>query len=218
MDKSLILLECPFAMGVSGVTSSGKTFWVERLLQNVDNMLNKPVNKILYCYGAYQDIYNEMERDIKNIEFHQGIPNDISHLYTDNSHTNILVLDDLMTSVLKSPYMEDLFTKFSHHGNVSIIFIVQNLYAKSPLSRSIFLNTSYFVLFKNPRGHDQIKKLNQQIFPCKKNFLFDAYTDAVINRKFGYLMVDLHPRSDPAYQVRTEIFPTEFPIIYKFVA
>jgi hypothetical protein len=44
-----------------------------------------------------------------------------------------------------------LFTKKSHHRNISVMYIEQNLFHKGKNHRTISLNAHYMVLFKNPR-------------------------------------------------------------------
>ena len=52
----------PFQLGspmmVIGPMNCGKTYWINRLLEN--DMFTQPVASILYCYGVYQDFYNKM--------------------------------------------------------------------------------------------------------------------------------------------------------------
>ena len=59
---------------VSGATKSGKTTWLFRLLRNKNVMFSELVNKILYCYGIYQDTFDSMKREVEGIEFLEGIP------------------------------------------------------------------------------------------------------------------------------------------------
>ena len=49
-----------------------------------------------------------------------------------------------------------LFTKKSYHGNLSVIYIVQNLFHQSKDHRTISLNASYLVLTKNVRDASQV--------------------------------------------------------------
>lgn len=214
MERSLVELQCPFTLIVNGATSSGKTWWVKRLLKNANEMLSKPVDKILYFYSIYQNIYSDMEKEIENIQFCEGLPSATDNLFSGDTH-NLIVLDDMMDVVLKSPEMEKLFTQTSHHRNISVIFITQNIFAQSKCSRTIALNTHYLVLFKSLRDLNQIMKLSSQIYPGKGSFLLESYKDATCSQKFGYLLIDLHPQSSGEYSVRTSIFPHELPIVYK---
>jgi hypothetical protein len=56
--------------------------------------------RIIWCYSQYQPLYDRLKREIQNIEFHSGIPDDISEDYfLDTKVNNLIVLDDLMTEV-----------------------------------------------------------------------------------------------------------------------
>ena len=63
-----------------------------------------------------------------------------------------------------------LFTKGSHHLNLSVIFITQNLFYKGSQIRDVSLNSQYLILFKNRRDLSQIMHLGRQLYPRKINF------------------------------------------------
>jgi cellulose biosynthesis protein BcsQ len=98
-----------------------------------------------------------------------------------------------------------LFAQGSHHRNLTIIYIVQNIFNQSKEMRNVSLNSHYLVLFKNPRDKTQARTLGQQMFPSNPGFLLAAYEDAV-KQRYGYLLIDLHPSSDDRLRVRTGIF------------
>ena len=127
----------PFTMNLSGQTGVGKTSFVRRLLANKDKMFEPVPNEVLYCYSVYQDVFADMEREMPFIRFNQGLPteNDI-HEFSDKTN-KLLIADDLMTSIVKSQEMVDLFTKNSHHKNISVCYINQNLYCPGRHSRTI---------------------------------------------------------------------------------
>ena len=68
-----------------------------------------------------------------------------------------------------------LFTKKSHHGNLSVIYIVQNLFHQSKDHRIISLNASYIVLTKNVRDASQVIQLAKQIYPHNVKYLQILY-------------------------------------------
>jgi hypothetical protein len=118
-----------------------------------------------------------------------------------------------MTEVTNSTEMQKMFTQYSHHMNISVIFISHNLYYGGKFGKTINLNCHYIVLFKNP-NLSQIRILGQQIFPGNNKILMEAYTDAM-NDKYGYLFVDLHPSCrDSDLILRTHILPPDDVIIY----
>ena len=201
---------------VAGMTGSGKTQWVYRLLKNLNQMFeDAPPLKVMYCYGVYQDLYREMEETLSDIIiFHQGLPSqeEIEQFTPDNNH-RIIILDDLMSEVTESKTMQDLFCQFCHHRKITVIFITQNVFVQGKHARNIALNTHYFILLKNMRNHSQIKFLGQQLFPHKSKLLSEAYEDAM-KEPYAYLVVDTSPHSTDQFRVRTHIFPGEYPIVY----
>jgi hypothetical protein len=148
------------------------------------------------------------------IEFNQGIPDDIDNAdYLDVSQRNLIVLDDLMAQSGKDKRISDLFTKGSHHRNLSIIYIVQNIFHQGKEMRNISLNAHYIVLFKSPRDKQQISMLARQINPGKVQEFMRSYEDAT-SRPHGYLMLDLKPTTDDQKRLKTNVLPGE---IAKFI-
>ena len=208
--------ESPSTFSISGTTGSGKTTWLCKLLKDKEILFPHSVtDKILYCYGVWQDLFNEMESSISNIIFHEGLPSvsTIEELTNTKKH-NIIVLDDLMMEVVKNVEMELLFTRGSHHKNLTIIYINQNMFCQGKHARTIALNCHYLILFQNRRDCSQVQKLGQQIFPGHSQVLVESYKDA-LSKEFGYLVVDLFPRSDENFRLRTNIFPGEDTIVYQ---
>ena len=124
----------------------------------------------------------------------------------------MLIIDDQQLEALNSKVIADLFTKFSHHKNITTILILQNLFHQGKYSRDISLNTHYFVLFKNQRDINQVKVLGNQL--GISNLLLDSYFDATKD-PFAYLLIDISPKSDKELMLRTHIFPDEHTSIYK---
>ena len=199
---------------ISGPTCSGKTTWVIKLLLNSDSMFTpNPPQKFLWCYGVYQNIFKDLVNKIPNFTLHEGLPNE-EYL---NSYLNktpcLIILDDLGAECAQSQSVEKLFTRGCHHLNCTVLLIYQNLYQQGKFSRTITLNASYLILFKNIRDTGQISILERQIFPCNKGQLVQAYKDAV-NEPFGYLIVDLTQTQNESHRIRTHIFPGQYPLVY----
>ena len=167
-------------------------------------MFAVPPARVIYCYGIYQNIFSQM----KGVEFIEGLPKSFQN-YCDNNH-NLIVIDDLQHEANNSKEVEQLFTRGSHHKNLTVIFLNQNLFYKGSYARTIALNCHYMVLFKNPRANSQIQSLKSQ---TGINNLLEAYKDATSNQ-YGYLVIDLHPASNPIYRMRTNIFANEDSVIY----
>jgi len=168
-------------------------------------MVDPPPSKIVYCYGEYQRLFDEYR---SRVTFNRGLPNLEDF---DGSEPVLLIIDDLMNETDES--VANLFTKGSHHRNVSVAFLVQNLFHKNKHIRTISLNAHYMVLFKNPRDASQFASLARQMYPNKSAFAVEAYKD-VTRMPYSYLFVDLRPEQDEDLHLRTNIFPGETRYVY----
>ena len=197
---------------IAGPTGSGKTRWTFTYMKLLQHLYEVPPRKILYCYGVYQDLFEDMERQLPHFSLHQGLPTaeDVEQ-FASGQH-DLIVLDDLMQDVLGSKTAELLFTQGCHHRKISVVFITQNIYGQGRSARTIALNCWYMVLFKNIRGTSQIKTLEYQL--GKSKTLTVAFEDAT-QRPFGYLMIDLTPRGHDEYRLRTNVLFEDDIVVYK---
>ena len=154
----------PFTSIVAGPTSCGKSSWVAQLLQNQRKIIPSP-DKIYWCYGEWQSLYDT----ITGVEFVEGIL-DIKSL--DKNTRTLLIIDDLMST--KDEALTKLFTKDSHHLNISVIYITQNIFDQTKGRRTMSLNAQYMIAFKNPRDRGQISTLASQMFPTQQGYMTDG--------------------------------------------
>ena len=143
-------LKHPFTASVSGPTSCGKTYFVKSLLQNCSTAISPSPQRIIWLYKRWQPLYDVIQESVlPKVEFIQGIPSNIDQdSFIHPSVRNLVIIDDLMTSSSKDPRINELFTEGSHHRNLSVIAINQNLYyEKDPTQRR---NCHYLILFNNP--------------------------------------------------------------------
>lgn len=157
---------------------------------------------ILY-YSEWQPSYIELGH---SIEFREGLPKKSD--YEDDQRAKLLILDDLMCESTSGDSVATLFTRGSHHNNLSVFFITQNLFHQGKGQRDISLNSNYIALFKNPRDKAQIGHLSRQISPENPRFLQDAYSDAT-SEPHGYLLLDLKQSTPDNCRYRTKIFPND---------
>ena len=128
--------------------------------------------------------------------------------YFDVNKRNLIVFDDQMTDASKDKRIVNLFTRSSHNRNLSVIYIVQNLFHQGKGSRSISLNSHYLVLFKNPRDKLQILTMAKQMYPRQTDFILKQLEEAV-KRPFGYLLIDLKTTTQDNCPVRTNVLGEE---------
>ena len=82
--------------------------------------------------------------------------------FIDPSKRNLIIFDDLMTKAKCDQRIADLFTKGSHHRNISIVYLTQNVFPKGRACRDIALNMQYLVLFNNLIDRQQVATLGKK--------------------------------------------------------
>ena len=145
-----------------------------------------------------------------NITYQEGLPEKYGNALGEPS---LIILDDLLNQVYSKDVC-DLFTKGSHHRNISVLLLTQNLFHQGTNFRDNSLNAKYPVLLKNVRDKNQFLYLARQVYPEDGRSLYDAYRDAT-PQPHGYLILDFAQDTDDTVRFRTNVFPDEGPhIVY----
>lgn len=196
----------PYTAILAGPTSCGKSTFVKKFLTHINEMSDTIFHEIIYCLPDDQPI----DKYFTKFTVIRGIPE--SSLFSD-LRPRLVVIDDLMRETNSD--VVDLFTKGSHHFNVSIMYITKNIFNQGKGRRTISLNAHYIVAFKNPRDRIQIQTLSRQVCPENSRYVQEAYKDAT-EVPFGYLVFDLKQSTPDLHRYRTNIFPTDVPqdIVY----
>ena len=167
----------PFSMVVSGPSGIGKSVWTKKLL--LSSLIQPSQERIIWCFGQWQPVYDNIRKKIPKIEFVNGIPNHLNNQhYINVSKRNILVLYDLMTETKCYQRIVDLFTKGSQHRNISVVYLTQNLFHQGKVFRDIILNTQYMVLFNNPIERQQLATLARRIYPSTSTVFMKRFERA----------------------------------------
>ena len=98
-----------------------------------------------------------------------------------------------------------LFTKGSHHRNISIAYLTQNVFPQGRACRNIALYRQYLVLFKNRINRQQVATLARRIYPSTSVTFMRKFEDAMA-RPYGYLVLDLKLSTSEQDRLQTDIF------------
>ena len=194
----------PFTAIVSGPTGSNKTQFVMRLVDSADTLSPHRVRSYTISLNIN---HSSNTTRIASSFVTECRKRDAIDRLTDA----LVVYDDLMDEA--DERMTRLFTRGSHHRNVSVIFMVQNFFNKNRHMRTISLNAQYVVLFKNPGDSSQFIHLAKQLYPHNSRFAHKEYVNAT-KRPYGYILLDLRSDQDDDLRLRTNIFPGERQIVY----
>ena len=206
---------CPENLLICGCTRSGKTTFVETLLDN-ECMWEKHMNKIIYAYGIHNSTVERLSRDHPEVILMEGLPRNLSqpHQIFSPSNNNLLITDDLSTESQNSRDFTNFITRGTNHSNCTLISIEHFLYSDSKERRMQSHHWNQYVLFKNQRAAHQITTLAKQVGKDVQLMKF-AYQDAVMSQPFGYLIVDLRLDTIPQMSLLTNVLPGDTAFVYK---
>ena len=186
----------PFTSVIAGPKGSEQSMFVRRFVHNIKHKMILKPDRILWCYGEYQTLYETVD----GIEFEQGLP-DLDNL--DPREKHLITLDDLMDDT--DQRVASLFTKKSHHRNISVMYIVQNLFHRGKHHKTISLNAHYMVLFKNLTDVSQIMA---QMYVRRTQFFLEAFARPTA-RPHGNMVINMKQNTPDILRLRTFIFPGE---------
>jgi len=196
----------PSNIWIAGPTQSGKTRFTQKLLRHRKHLFDPPVKSVVFVYSTWQKTYDEIKREDPTVMWIQGLPDD-PFKYFEKGGNGLLVLDDAMSEMRdRAEHVSRWFTRGSHHKNVSIACLVQNLFPKH--FREISLNAHILVLFNNPRDKSQIVRFVGQAFPGQTRRIQTALTVAH-SRPYRPLVINMHQTTPDALSLTMDIFPED---------
>jgi len=90
--------------------------------------------------GPPREVKKKLGRPIQYQGLHENFGNA-------QGEPSLIILDDLLNQVYGREVC-DLFTKGSHHRNISVLLLTQNFFHQGTHCRDISLNAKYVVLLK----------------------------------------------------------------------
>lgn len=164
-------------------------------------MIEDELEEIIYALPPNQEIH--FPDDLKNdrrIKMFEGIPD--FQQYKDGK-PRLIIIDDQIQDCGNE--VVALFTRGSHHFNISVIVLTQNIFFANPGFRTMSLNAHYLVLFKSPRAMDQVSCLARQISPNNTKFFQESFADST-KEPHSYLVLDMTQACDDSLRFRSKIF------------
>ena len=140
-ERIFISLVCP--------SGSGKSHRIDEWL--IIGTFQTEFDKIYYFYQHYQSLYGLMSKDIKNIEFIEGVDFEFIQNLPNNGTKYLLIFDDSCEEISSSKDFVKIATAGRHKGH------------QSRLGRDIELQNTHIFLFKSPSDVLQINTLSQQL-------------------------------------------------------
>ena len=211
----------PFTWIFAGPSKCGKTTSVGKLIRNAGDMLDRPPSQIIYYYHTWQPLFDALESGGYVDEFIQRLPTvdevtakaakkerEMKGLGLEHGGT-LMVIDDFGNQVNND--IVELFTVASHHHSLSVCFLVQTLYSKNPLLRTLTQNSSYMSVYKNPRDSTSIATFARQFKPGNSDYVIKA-AQKILEKPYSYVLFDLTQPCKEKNRVKSSVFPDELPM------
>lgn len=188
---------------IVGASQSGKSTFVRELLRH-PNLFDQPIDTIYWHHGIET---RDLPTDDSRIQTFSGLPEveTLKHLCErDGLKHRLVIIDDLLTeSLANKELLTQLWTRVSHHCNVSLILLSQSLF---DIPRVIRNNCHYMILFKALADRLNIVNLGKQLFPGQLDYFMQSFNNAT-ERNFGYIIISAHPREDQShFRLCTDVF------------
>lgn len=196
-----MMFKTPVRFLIAAPSQSGKTTFVVNIIKNKEKLFCGQIENIVYICSNRSFVPNDL-LTVNNLEIFEEMPQ-----IEDIKPNTLLVIDDQQLSSLKD--ICALFCVNSHHRNISIFFLVQNLFYSNPYMRTISLNASHIVLFKSLRDKNQVQYLARQIFPDFVNSFMNVYKEET-DKPYNYLVIDLSQTCTPICRIKTDIFSGKY--------
>ncbi len=200
---------------VVGPSGCGKTFRTCDILRYKNEIIQggEDVKNVIFCYAAWQPIYDKLKEAKVVTRFVQKKPSSdefvkLVEKFKDKGGS-IVVIDDFMTQIDQD--MVDIVTVQSRHYNTSTFLLFQSLFPPNKLARQISLNVKYLHIHKNPRENAQIQTLARQLSPSGSKWIVDAY-HKITEVPYQCLLVDLTQDRYEKLRYRSNYLPQEAPL------
>ena len=206
----------PSSFLLGGSSQSGKTTFTFNVLKNIDVLFEKPECKqnVIFFYNMWQNSYdmfkstNIVNQWINRLPTEEDIK-EKTMLYKDIGGS-VLIIDDFAEKLDSA--IAQLFSVLCHHTNSVVFLLTQNIFSKNRYFRDISLNSTYIVLFNNPRDGSQISNFARQFAPGNTRALVKTFEKAT-KAPYSYMFFDLHQKTPKEFRVRSRILPHEAPMV-----
>lgn len=204
-DKRMFPIKTNFALCIAGPSGSGKSTFCVDLLNRAGQIFDVEFDKIYWILG---DPNAKPKNLITPVEYLLEVPSEFNN---ESGLPQCYVLDDSMFET-QNKSVANLFTRGSHHQNISVIFITQNIFHRGRYSRDISLNFTHLCIMNNPRDRSQFQYLARQLYvECPKE-LERVYKE--VQRPYGYLFIDLTQDTHDLFRFRTDIFNPNYLTVF----
>lgn len=189
---------------VIGSSGSGKSHFISQILKHPERYINGVISGIRYCSSNKDYIPQQINTKLE-VKKSEGLDLD------DLQNGTVIVLDDLMQASNKKD-LSNLFIADARHKNITSFFVLHNLFPKSHEARTITLNATHFIIFRNLRDRLSFSQFARQLTPHWRE-LQNIY-DSLSENPFTPLVIDLRQTTISPLRFKSDILNPEHFSIY----
>lgn len=154
------------------------------IINNKEKYINKPILKIVYVYSFIDEHILELQKRQDVI-----LLTNLEEVDCNLSPDSLIIIDDrsIEASTKNATQITNYFLRLCSHTNISLILILHRLYLGDKI-RTISLNCSYLIYFRNPRSSGEVQHLARDILGKNSSWLVSAYNIAT-REPFSYIMI-----------------------------
>lgn len=202
----------PLRMGIIGSSQSGKSSLMLEIIRYRKLLFTTEFQEIYFCVpanhlGVAKEYIEKLKSVCPTIRILTGLPP--LTLFQSSRVPKLFMLDDMVEDVFREAYMEDVFTKLSHHWENSIIYTTQN-YFNTKRNQTIVRNLNYRIIFNCNTQRRYMADLSSQI-SSDSNFLRNVFfklESMEPSNNYLYVLIDQNNISPlKKYPVRAKILP-----------
>lgn len=203
----------PCSFIFSGPTKAGKTHRVFRFLEFAKLIFKKPecAKHVIYFYNVWTDEFEKHKHLVH--DWIQESPTlevivDKCEPFKDKGGS-IVIVDDYGSDIAKE--LKQVFTVHSHHLNINIFLLVQNLFPNDNFYRELSRNATHTLVFPNNRDKKQLQCFASQVFPGGSSQILDICTQMEEENPYGYIWFDFDQKTVKYLRIKANMLPDEWP-------
>jgi energy-coupling factor transporter ATP-binding protein EcfA2 len=222
----------PFTCIATGPSGSGKTTFVKDLLLHQSELISQKFDKIYVFIGTElknNPLFEDLQMQLNNVNIVElpvlypsglkgsSFKEDFTKIMNENVNNNVascVIFDDLMTELAEIQLLEEMFTKWSSHGNMSVIHITQNIFHKgkgsSSAAATLYRNSKVIVLFQSPMDYTTLNIIVTRLAKGgkKRRTKLLAMLNDILDQ-YRYVVIRGNLQTPSQLKYTTDLFATE---------
>lgn len=188
-----------------GPSHVGKSVFLEKMLSRKD-LWAEPIKKIYYYYGINSDTSERIRKEHPCAVVQLGLPPELDRPEDIFEPGSVIIFDDLTNELLSNSALTSLLIRGTHHLSLCTVVVSHFLFGHHKESRMQSVNYHLCVLFRNPKGMNQVATYARQMsIGATPKTIIEAYKK-VHAEPYKHLLIDMCPHTDNSLRLLSNVF------------